>query len=171
MKLMTSTWKSTVVALLLAAAGCAESPSVPLAPAPAIPVTPPAPPPSGPAAASLAVEDPFVLVTGGGATYVYGVRFLLRETSGRSGATIERIVIRGPAESDETGSTCWRTAVRVPPGGTLDTFYTDAGADWLLYCSPFNVGHTPAPALGVEITFHDDRGNVGSVTAAITRIR
>jgi len=88
-----------------------------------------------------------------------------------SGATIDRIVIYGPSGSDETGPGCWRTKLRVPAGGVLDTFYTDAGRQWLLYCSPGSGGTTASPRLEAEITFSDDRGVAGSLRIPITSLR
>jgi hypothetical protein len=43
-------------------------------------------------------------------------------------------VLLAPGEKATTGPGCWRDALRVPPGGTLDVFETDAGIDWLGYC-------------------------------------
>ena len=60
---------------------------------------------------------------------------------------------------------CWRDALRVPPGGTLDTFYTKAGWDWLSYCAPtydtsVNTTTLNAPVT-LRVTFLDDEGRTG----------
>ena len=119
----------------------------------------------------MTIEKPFAIISQDGARFGYGVRFLLRETGGRSGATIDRIVVYGPSGSDETNPGCWRDSLRVPPEGELDTFYTDAGAAWLSYCGPGSGGHTGAPVLHIMVTFRDDNGVVGSVDAPIPTLR
>ena len=129
------------------------------------------PSPSSRSGASVAVENPFAIVRSQGSGFGYAVRFMLRETSRASDATIERIVIYGPSGSDETGPQCWRDRLRLPAGGELDTFYTDAGAQWLSYCGPGSGGTTASPRLEAEITFSDDRGVAGSVRIPITLLR
>jgi hypothetical protein len=99
------------------------------------------------------------------------VRFLLRETGGSSSAIVHDIAVYGPTGTDHTGSSCWRDTLRVPPGGTLDTFYTDAGAGWLLYCGPGTGGNTATPTLYVVVGFTDDKGVAGSVGAQISTVR
>jgi hypothetical protein len=103
--------------------------------------------------------------------YGYELRFLLRETSGRSGATVERIVIYGPSGSDETGPGCWRDQLRVPPGGVLDTFHTDVGSLWLLYCGPGTGGFTATPSLMIRVTLKDDAGATSTVDQWIATFR
>ena len=168
MNSLTFAWKSAAVSLVFLA-GCGGSPSAPAAPVPVTPVTTPSP--SGRSSASVAVENPFAIVRSQGSGFGYAVRFMLRETSRASGATIERIVIYGPSGSDETGPGCWRDRLRLPAGGELDTFYTDAGARWLSYCGPGAGGTTASPRLEAEITFSDDRGVAGSVRIPITLLR
>jgi hypothetical protein len=119
----------------------------------------------------VTIDDAFAIVHNEGSRFGYAVRFLLRETGGTSGATIDRIVVYGPSGSDETGVKCWRDTLRVPAAGELDTFYTDAGADWLLYCGPGSGGYDARPSLYVAVTFRDDSGGVGSVGAPISTLR
>ena len=84
---------------------------------------------------------------------------------------MERIVIYGPSGSDETGPGCWRDQLRVPPGGVLDTFYTDAGSDWLLYCGPGSGGPIATPSLMIRVTLKDDDGALSTVDHWITTLR
>jgi hypothetical protein len=172
MNCLTAAWKRGAVGLVLIG-GCSGSPSTPAGPTPVpfSPTQPQPPPPSNPSSASVVIENPFAIVHSEGSRFGYAVRFLLRETSGASGATIERIVIYGPFGSDETGPVCWKDQLRVPAGGALDTFYTDAGAQWLSYCGPGSGGTTASPALVAEVTFRDDRGVVGSMSVPVTSLR
>ena len=73
------------------AAGCTDSPVTPGPP----PVPPPTSPTPGPASAALTIEAPFVLVRASPVPdrFDVEVRFLLRETGGNSGATIEGIYL------------------------------------------------------------------------------
>ena len=80
-------------------------------------------------------------------------------------------MIYGPFGSDQTGPGCWRDQLRVPAGGALDTFYTDAGAQWLGCCGPGSGGTTASPALAAEVTFRDDSGVVGSISVPVTSLR
>jgi len=121
--------------------------------------------------ASVAIEDASAIVHPDGARFGYEVRFLLRETGGRSGATVQRVVVYGPSGSDETGPGCWRDSLRVPPGGVLDTFHTDAGQYWLAYCSPGSGGVVRTPSLTITVRFADDDGRVGEVQSKIDRLR
>ncbi|HUR22140.1 MAG TPA: hypothetical protein VMZ90_15090 [Vicinamibacterales bacterium] len=111
----------------------------------------------------MSAEDSFAIVYNQGASFGYGVRFLLRETGGKSGARIDQVVVYGPSGSDETSAGCWRDLLRVPALGRLDTFYTDQGSDWLLYCGPGSGGTTASPALTVIVTFTDDFGVTGAI--------
>jgi hypothetical protein len=157
--------------LLLAgiAAGCGESP---VSPGPSNRPSPPAPPPvvPGPAIASLAIEDPFVILrpTQGSDAFGIEVRFLLRETGGSSGATIRSIFLGdGRGGGDTIGGFC-TDGVRVPPGGVLDTYYTDEGYESLSYCAPY-AGLHGAPTLNrpiyLTVYFADDDGRHGSADA------
>ncbi len=100
----------------------------------------------------------------------YLPRFLLTETSRNSGATILDIVVIGPNGTDSTGPGCWRDRLRVPPGGTLDTFYTDAGLMWLLYCAPGSGGRSSRPELRVIVNFVGDGGQTGKVEAVVNAV-
>jgi len=135
---------------LFVAGGC-ESTRLPAGPSVEVTATPTSPPVAATivSLASLAIEDAYAIGGQGQDSYVYEVRFRLREQGGRIGAT----------------------ELRVPPGGMLDTFYTDAGAEWLGYCW---VGIDALPgvsSLGLEVFFKDDAGVQGSVTAPITVFR
>jgi len=132
----------------------------------------PTPTPSS-SAASVVIEDAWATVRRPTATdrnYGFGTRFLLRETSGKSGATILSVVVSSPNGSDETGPGCWLETLRVPPGATLDIFYTDEGARWLVYCAPGTGERTAVSQVGLIVSFADDEGRRGSVQAvAIVR--
>jgi hypothetical protein len=119
----------------------------------------------------VTVEDAFTIVHPMGSIFGYEVRFLIRETGGKSGATINQITVYGPDSSDITNAGCWRDAQRVAPLGKLDTFYTDLGSKWLAYCGPGSAGKTPSPSLDVTLTFTDDAGVVGSISFPITAVR
>jgi hypothetical protein len=119
----------------------------------------------------VTIDDPLAIVHNEGSRFGYAARFLLRESGGTSGATIDRVVVYGPSGSDETDAGCWRDTLRVPAKGELDTFYTDLGADWLGYCGPGSGGYDATPSLYVVVTFRDDSGVVGSVGAPISNLR
>jgi hypothetical protein len=122
--------------------------------------------------AAIHVVDAFAIVHQmSTTTYGYGVRFLLRETGNRSGATVNRIAVYGPKGIDIADSGCWQDQQYIPRLGQLDTFYTDAGAAWLLYCGPGAEGGTATPALTVIVTFTDDADMVGSISFPITTLK
>jgi hypothetical protein len=143
------------VALPVFIANCVQSPTAPA---------------SGRSAASLVIEGIRVEAHRFSTTsYVpllgYEVRFLLRELEGKSGATIQTVSLPG----EERYRTCWRAPLRVPPGGTLDVFYTDAGLEWLGDCAPYASGFTgPVDDLELVVTFKDDDGRAGIVRAVAT---
>jgi hypothetical protein len=121
----------------------------------------------------------------------YGLRLLLRETSGQSSATINRVIVGGPSGRDEfeyneefvigpgpsgpidSGPNACRISdmLRMPAHGELDTFYTDEGARWLVYCAPGASGNVAVPALYVTVIFRDDSGVIGSVGVPINDLR
>lgn len=167
------------------AIGCGSAPQSPFSPSLPV-VSAPAPPaPEVPSTvASLALEDAFAIggicgkdTCGPGAGYGYEVRFLVRELGGRSGATIKEILVYNPnhapgdTSSQAAGESCWREELRVPPGGTLDTFYTDAGSRWLSYCYVGIGASTEVSSLSIEVFFVDDSRNRGSVRTTISTIR
>jgi hypothetical protein len=103
-----------------------------------------------------------------GPAFEYEPRFQLREISGKSGATIQNVflgLVNGGG--DNTGPGCWQDALRVPPGGTLDTFYTDEGYKWLGYCGVWSTGSSETPTLQLIVTFTDDDGVTGTVEAIL----
>jgi hypothetical protein len=95
---------------------------------------------------------------------VFNERFKLTETSGKSGATIQKIesLVNGTV-THNTGPSCWNGPVRVAPGATLDLF--DAGRDTLGTCAPSFSGYSDAARVTIVVTFTDDEGRSGSVEA------
>jgi hypothetical protein len=147
---------------------CSRTPAAPTSqPSGAPPIAespaPPVPPPPAPSpSATLAVEHASVHSDG------TSVRFLLRETSGRSGATIDKVLVVGPNGGFDTYDRgCWQDRLRVPPGGTLDTFFADAGVAWLAYCAPRWGDGTTIPFFRIVVTFLDDDGIVGTAEAVV----
>ena len=162
--------------------GCGSSPVSPTAAtrssvATGVPVPPTA-------LATLSIENAFAIggpewICSGsgcepGSHYLYQVRLLVRESSGRSGATVKAITVYNPNHaagetySQVTSESCWRDTLRAPAGGTLDVFYTDSGANWLSYCYA-GIGAAPGVSrLSVEVTFTDDDGHPGTATTTIT---
>jgi hypothetical protein len=171
------------VALVLVVAltvGCGSVPQLPTSPSldTSAPPTTPTSPTTTESRASLVIEDAFAIGGQGQDTYVYEVRFLVRELGGRSGATIKLITVSNPnlrvgesTSRQDTGESCWQTELRVPPGGTLDTFYTDAGSAWLSYCWAGIDALPGVSSLPIEVFFKDDYGYEGSVRATITTFR
>lgn len=157
---------AAVIVLLAASPGCHDQWGG-LPPNPPIPV----PLPTGPPVASLTIEDAWVSLRPASTprTFWGEVRFLLRETSGESGATIREVLI--PGGSDPAGPACWQGDLRVPPGGTLDRFYTDAGLSSLGYCAPWALvvdAATGSHPIVVSVTFYDDGGRLGKVEGTVT---
>jgi hypothetical protein len=160
---------------LVLIASCSGTPSAPGPPPqsrpPAAVPSPPAAVPLPTTAASLVIERISVLVYPQqlGDPFGYEPRFQLRETSGNSGATIQNIFVGDlMGGGDNTDAGCWRATLRVPPGGTLDTFYTDDGFKWLGYCAPSSDGRTQSPELRLVVSFTDDEGRTGTVQAIAT---
>jgi hypothetical protein len=158
-----------LIAILGIAPACnnTSSPSAPLP----LPPAPPAPKPT----AVLAVEHTSLIVrpcpeSCGTTKFLYEPRFQLRETSGKSGATIQNLFVADPVlgGGDNTGPGCWRIALRVPPGGTLDTFYSDEGWNWLGYCGVWGGGTSATGAVSVVVTFTDDDGVSGTAGASLS---
>jgi|SRR4051812_22280370 hypothetical protein len=168
-----------LVGLLASVTGCGSSPTT-TAPTPiTAPISIPSPvaplPPPSPAlpTAALVIEQLSVIVHAPlrpGESFWYEPRFLLRETSGNSGATIQKVAVFGSNGSDETGPGCWGNVLRVSPGGTFDMFYTDQGIRRLAYCAPESYGVATVPTLRLVVTFADDDGRTGTVDAAATVI-
>src|SRR5262245_24443857 len=115
--------------------------------------------------AVLAIEDAFAIgwPWKDHDSLVYEVRFLLRELGGRSGATPKSIAVSNPnlrpgehTSKQDQSESCWLTELRMPPGGMLDTFYTDAGSRWLSYCSVGIDALTGVVELGLAVRFQDE---------------
>jgi hypothetical protein len=157
-----------LIAILGIAPACDQSsPFAPFLPPP-VPL-PPVPQPT----ASLAIEQTSLIVRpsaqGSGQRFEYEPRFQLRETSGKSGATIQNIFLENMnGGGSNTGPGCWEAVLRVPPGGTLDTFYSDEGWNWLGYCGVWEGGQSAAVTLRVVVSFTDDNGVAGTVTASVS---
>ena len=115
------------------------------------------------AGATLVLESISVYVSGPSPSGYYGylVRFRVRETGGQSSATIGDILVSGPDGSALTGPSCWGDQLVVPAGGRLDTFDTDEGLRWLLYCAPGVAGRTANPTLRIKVNYVDHRGRPG----------
>jgi hypothetical protein len=99
----------------------------------------------------------------------YRVRFLLRETTGLGGVTVQNVWPVSPDGVDEGysyGPTCFQRTLRVPPGGTLDVFDSDAGLS-SLGCQPYTWGRMVANHLDLVVTFRDDDGREGETKAVI----
>jgi hypothetical protein len=104
------------------------------------------------------------------------VRFLLRETGGNSGATVEHFFLGG-----EGGGGAWfggpgicGEGMRVPAGGVYDTLNTDEGFAWWGWCAPFwGVDKLGAPPreypIFLTVYFEDDEGHKGSVSVEAIR--
>jgi hypothetical protein len=164
----------TAVAVLVGSsfvAGCSTSPTIP-SPTPSVTSTTPSPAPTSAAALSISRFTATAVPTTNDGSYkfVYLVRFALAETGGKSGATIQNIET-AIEDRFNTGPGCWRDTLRVPPGGTLDTFDTDAGEKWLSYCSPDPASRTEASRVSLVVTFTDDDGRSSTVqaTTSVTR--
>ena len=160
--------RAVTCALLAVAIGCgsacdSEHRSIPI---PVAPTVASAPPPIAP----VAERSPAVLeITNvtieeltprpGQRDYVYFVKFSLTESTGKSGATIQRIWSSAGQGSEETGAECWREQIRVAPGRTLDVF--DKGWDALAYCAPVAVSTIQASSVLISVAFTDDEGRYG----------
>jgi hypothetical protein len=157
--------------------GCSQptSPTV-SSPAPSI-VPSPAPAPPAPAATSVLAVSRFTVTVvppaKPGDAFNYNEKFVLTETSGKSGATVQKIessTDKGDTEITDVG--CWRNTIRVEPGGSLDVF--EVGRDSigdLSYCAPFAASRTETSRVSIVVTFTDDDGRSGIVqaTATVTR--
>jgi hypothetical protein len=165
----------TAVAILVGSsfvAGCSSSPTIP-SPTPSI--TSATPSRTAPASAAVLSISGFTATAvpttnDGGYKFVYLVRFALAESGGKSGATIQNIET-AIEDRFNTGPGCWRDTLRVPPGGTLDIFDTDAGETWLSYCSANPASRTEASRVSLVVTFTDDDGRSSTVkaTTSVTR--
>jgi hypothetical protein len=144
---------------LCSAAGCGTAPTTP-----SVVVSLPAPtPPSKPVGQARVVLSNFTITVL--PTYSAEVRFLVMETSGLSGATIQAVTVSSSRESDRTDASCWRQPIRLEAGSTLNVF--DAGSKSLSYCAPYFDGAVSDsdPTLSVTVAFVDDSGVSDSVSA------
>ena len=158
------------VGMLPCLTACGDGVSSPIGPA--LIQAPASPSPDAPRAsvAKLELVNGSVLGYPGG----YSVAFLLKETSGQSGA-----VIRSVHVADDAGvvtvsdASCWgsNVVIRVPPGGTLADFdrpFTSQALspDPYTYCGAYSSG-PPTTQLRVTVIFADDFVATGTVTARI----
>jgi hypothetical protein len=164
----------TAVAVLVGSsfvAGCGTSPTIP-SHTPSVTSTTPSPAPTSAAVLSVSRFTATAVPTTNDGSYKFGylVRFALAETGGKSGATIQNIET-AIEDRFNTGAGCWRDTLRVPPGGTLETFNTDAGEKWLSYCAPDAASRTEASRVSLVVTFTDDDGRSSAVqaTTSVTR--
>lgn len=167
------------VVALMVFTGCSGLPSVPTPAAPAQTSAAPTPTPAapvipGPVAASLSIESiivdviRFPAMASYPASFGYEVRFLLRERGGRSGATIRSVSLPGEIRDFVPGFSCLNELLRVPPGGSLDVFYSEEGVRRLGYCAPSAYGFIdPVTHLELLVTFTDDTGRGGEARAVV----
>lgn len=161
---------------LLAQLACSRSELVP--PTPAVPsavpasatVAPPAPAlPSGTPVATLEVSTFIVWPRAVARPNEYDIELRLHETSGRSGATLQSVVL-GVARDDGRGDT---DSGCVPPPTSLARI--PAGQTWDLatlgYCAPEVPNQAGVTRVTFQATFTDDLGRSGRVqsTAEVTR--
>jgi len=166
----------TAVAILVGSSfvtGCSSSPTTPSAPS----VTSAAPSSAAPTSAAVLSIPRFTATAvpttnDGSYKFGYRIRFALAETGGKSGATIQNIET-AIEDRFNTGPGCWGDSLRVPPGGTLDTFDTDAdaGEKWLGYCAPDAASRTEATRVSLAVTFTDDAGRSSTVQASTSVTR
>lgn len=138
------------LALVLAGTACGTNPVGPPLPPPPLPTASPGPPevPPGEPAAVLVVTE---FRRNG----PYGLKLVLAEVGGRSGAWFTPTMIH----SDGTHDFGCNGSGHVAAGGIWDM-------DTLGYCAPEGDG---TDRVTVEIRFVDDAGRVGILTAALER--
>lgn len=122
--------------------------------------------------ASLAIENLSSTFFGPALSTGYVHRFQLVETTGNSGATLLDIAIvspnGGPNGTEHVGPGCWGPSLRVPPGGTLNTFNSDLGlAGWLGYCAEW----AGSPQFRLVVSYIGDGGQPGKVEAVVNAPR
>jgi hypothetical protein len=94
----------------------------------------------------------------------YEARFLLTETSGKSGAAIRQIETLDDRNNGWiTESTCWHDTIRVEAGQTIDAF--DAGWEKLGISAP-STDTQPTSHVRIVVTFVDDDGHTGTASAS-----
>lgn len=150
---------SCAAALVLAGAACNPEggPERPGAPAPLPTPQARASAPPSPDPGTLAVLQIVEFRDGPGA---YGVKLVLAETGGRSGAYIETPVLIG-ADGQTKDYGCGGLE-RIEPGGTWDM-------DTLSYCAP--TGDGSAEGMKVVVTYVDDEGLRGTLEATMPVLR
>jgi hypothetical protein len=159
--------RPSLIACALLVTACSGMPSAPSAPATS--VAGPAVPSPGPPVASLAVEAFTVIGSRhddslNGEWFEFQPALRLSETSGKSGAWVTSINFHlddiGPAGAVPP----WGVKKRVDAGATRDMIGPDVYGDYEFSIS----GHTDAQRVSVVISFTDDQGRSGSVTAVAT---
>ena len=151
--------RTSLIACAVLATACSGMPIAPSAPATSV-GGPPAPS-SGPPVASLAVDAFTVIGSRTEDWFEFQPALRLTETSGKSGAWVTSMNFHlddiGPAGSVPA----WPVHKRVNAGATRDMIDPDVYGDYELLIS----GHTDAQHVSVVISFADDEGRAGSVTA------
>jgi hypothetical protein len=151
--------RPSLIACALLVTACSGMPSAPSAPAISV-VGPPAPSPGRPVA-SLAVEAFTVIGSRNGEWFEFLPTLRLTETSGQSGAWVTSLNFHlddiGPAGRVPG----WPVDKHVAAGATRDMIDPDVYGGYEFSIS----GHTDAEHVSVVISFADDEGRAGSVTA------
>lgn len=165
-RVATAAFYAILFALLASTVPACSEQSVRPSPSP----LPPPPPP--PPLASLTIEDLSIVAVEGPCSYYYSEehrcfrpRFILRETGGASGATIQDAQLEGPdgaAPGFIGGPACPHVKkIRVPPGETSDIYRRDAadpGPDgWCQIWMDLPNG-AERRQLDLTIAFTDDAG-------------
>jgi hypothetical protein len=89
--------------------------------------------------------------------YSYDLKLQVTETSGKSAAIIQALIVKTPDGNTDMG--CIPLGVRVGPGETVDLIQ-HAG-----YCAPGASGHFPGSTLSVAITYFDEAGASATLIA------
>lgn len=130
-----------------------------VAPAKSLEPTPPAIP-GGNGNPSAAVLEAILIATPippSAGHYSYDLKLLVTETTGKSAAIVQAVVVKQPNGDTDMG--CVPLGVRVGAGTTVDVIKS-AG-----YCAPGVGGRFPGSTLSVAITYSDEAG--GSTTLTV----
>jgi hypothetical protein len=132
-----------------------------------LPATVPGPPPPptpqpGPSTAVIAATTFTAREVQGVGGFGYALKVIISETGGKSGAYVSTPVIILPNGDRNLG--CLQGTIYIEPRGSWDM-------DTLGYCAPEAYSPQKIDALSVSVTFIDDEGHSGTLTAtaAVTR--
>jgi hypothetical protein len=92
--------------------------------------------------------------------YSYDLKLLVTETTGKSAAIVQAIVVKTPNGDTDMG--CVPLGIRVAAGTTVDLIQRSG------YCAPGTVGYFPGLKLSAAITYFDDAGASTTLTAFTT---